>query len=314
MKVWNRSLLKIYVAITMSFSVFIACASGESFQTVETLRILEKEGTPSQPLSNFLSKLGIQHDNSLATIVEQTQKAWLRPPTSERFTLKENEADALRKAELKPYFQTLGLHDRITPFHDYYDYCLVLGSTVQNVRERLAYLALIWQSGMRFKELVFLTGARILDPVTENESALIDSNQTVLPVKPGWKLVQLPRTEAEMMHMVFAQSVFPVGLASLAPKIINAPLKQLADGTTTRPNTGDTVHAWLSTKPQKGTCVVISNQPYVGYQHSVMRTLLPSYFPVDTVGDVLSYDDEPLVILLDTVARWLYQERKRLGL
>ena len=92
---------------------------------------------------------------------------------------------------------------------------------------------------------------------------------------------------------------------------MNTSCTQKSDGTISRANTEDTLRHWLTTDPIPGTCLAVSSQPFVGYQHSVARTVLPVNFEIETVGDI-SAEDEPLAVYLDTVARWLYQEKKRL--
>lgn len=79
-----------------------------------------------------------------------------------------------------------------------------------------------------------------------------------------------------------------------------------------RPTTGDTVDSWLQSNLISGSCLVISNNPYVGYQDSVVRTLLPNDFKIETVGNKCSLS-VVIAVYLDNLVRWLYQEQKRLS-
>jgi hypothetical protein len=78
-----------------------------------------------------------------------------------------------------------------------------------------------------------------------------------------------------------------------------------------RATTGDTIIDWLATSPAHGDCLFISNQPYVGYQDSVMRTYIPhSFGSLETCGPQASNTTRNSDIL-DDLARFLYQEKIR---
>ena len=74
-------------------------------------------------------------------------------------------------------------------------------------------------------------------------------------------------------------------------------------------STADTFIDWLKQNPESGSCLVISNNPYIGYQDLVARTFLPSDFKIETVGSQGS--GEKVSVYLDNLARWLYQEKQR---
>lgn len=78
-----------------------------------------------------------------------------------------------------------------------------------------------------------------------------------------------------------------------------------------RPTTEDTIKKWLETNPSSGTCLAISNNPHIGYQHSVLKTYLPDEFKLETVGSSASLE-LPMAFYLGEMARWMYQERQRL--
>jgi hypothetical protein len=52
------------------------------------------------------------------------------------------------------------------------------------MRSRLAFLARLWDMGVRFKKLVLFTGLRDLYPAEESISAFIEQ-QDRLPMQPG---------------------------------------------------------------------------------------------------------------------------------
>lgn len=90
---------------------------------------------------------------------------------------------------------------------------------------------------------------------------------------------------------------------------INAPMKENREGIKClRPNTDDTVIFWLKENPPQGKYLAISNAPYIPRQDLVVRLLAPEY-GLDTVGYPLE-EDPSLPILLDEMARTIYQTKK----
>ena len=83
-------------------------------------------------------------------------------------------------------------------------------------------------------------------------------------------------------------------------------------GLAIRPNTGDTIIAWLKHNPKPGEILAISSQPYVQYQDAVLKTLIPHGFSTETIGPATVGDSEAIAVNLDNVARILYQEQERL--
>lgn len=272
-------------------------------------RLFTHDGTLSQPLSELLKLDGIEHDGTLETIVKETQKKWLRPAGLERFQVSDVRAD---KSEIfMPLLAKIGLVDEVYPSQTSYDYCLILGATVSTVRIRIAYAVKLWNEGIRFKNLVFLSGARTLDPVLEKASVLCDTQQKVLPIRSDWKWneQQTPVTETDMMKLVYDQAELPDSFRTIPLTVVDAPQQMGVNGVMRRPNTGDTIVAWLANNPTPGTCLVMSTQPFVGYQDTVVRTELPSTFLVETVGRGDDEDSGSVLVYLDSLARWLYQEQ-----
>lgn len=61
----------------------------------------------------------------------------------------------------------------------------------------------------------------------------------------------------------------------------------------------------------KGNVLIISNQPYVAYQHSVVRSVLPESFRVESVGHAASAQ-EKVSTIVDSLARQIYLDYHRL--
>jgi hypothetical protein len=273
------------------------------------LGLLDNQGVPHPALTQLLALLNVQHDGSLKSIVAATQAAWLRKPGLERWHMEE--LITTNKDEIILALDRLGYTKEVRPHFNHYHYAIVLGASITRVRLRLAYLIELWHQGIRFDSIVFLGGQRPLDPDIEPTAILMHNNVPTLPTRTDWSLVgELPKTEYDMIAMVIDQTIFPPDMALLPRVIIDAPMVKKTDGTLRRPDTNDTVSAWLSTNPTPGTCLCISNQPYIGHQDSTLRSVLPKIFHIDTVGSKMGAQ-EKISVVLDAIARWLYQEQQR---
>jgi hypothetical protein len=178
-----------------------------------------------------------------------------------------------------------------------------MGAAYPRMQTRLVHLVDLWQKGVRFDQVVLLSGAR---PLTQSEqSALVDAyglqDSTIIPL-----------TEADAMKLVYETIDMPDAMRKVSLVVIDVPMQITKSGALARPTTGDTVNQWMELHPKPGNCLVISNQPYVAYQHSVSKTLLPKDFIVETVG--AQSTDTQIDVYLDTIARLLYQEKNRLNL
>ena len=273
--------------------------------------ILTNCSKPTVALIQLLKYLDMMPHEDLKSIVEDTQKEWLRKPGQERWHQEEKLEQ--KKNELIPLFQELGVISAISPSKSYYTYALILGATLQRVRTRIAYLHELGQKGIVFDQIILLGGKRPLDPEIEKSEQLLDYNNPDLPIRKDWQFNgSLPTTETEMMKMVVDQSELPQRIKQRIV-IIDTPMQPAANNTLRRPNTADTMKEWLKNNPKPGSCLALSNQPYIGYQHSVITTLLPKEFVVESAGPAVA-DDIRIANTLDNLARWLYQEKIRRAL
>lgn len=272
--------------------------------------LVTNSGKPTDALLELLAILDLKHDGSLKNIVEVTQKNLLRPAGKERWQISES-MYAEKQAEIFPQLEKLGLFKKNQASQKNYRYSILLGATVSSVRNRLAFLMSEWERGVRFNEIIILAGQRILDSEKESEITLYDRANKILPIKQSWQQPEKkPATETEMIKMLFEQVQFSDDLGKIPRTFIDAHSQKNSDGSVRRPTTSDTVKAWLAQNPVPGSCLVISCQPYVTYQDSVMKTLMPASFLTDTIGAEVD-TSESLATLLDTVARILYQELLR---
>jgi hypothetical protein len=194
---------------------------------------------------------------------------------------------------------------------------LFLGAVLSRVRMRLAFLNHLYDTKQLPRDLrvYVLTGERVLDEkIGETQSALMDSDNGIIPFKSEWKKSDtIINDEGHMIQLVFAQSLTPT------VNIDRVIFVYSHKGEGRRATTESTVLQWLKDySPSSGKYIAISNQPYVFYQEAVIRrTLLQagrSDVQVQVVGPgkpaEMSQDDEVINLaknLLNNLSRILYE-------
>jgi hypothetical protein len=188
---------------------------------------------------------------------------------------------------IRQVMQDLGCIEEVHAKEKVYTYALVLGSTEKNMKERISFLIAEWENGVRFSHVVLLSGERPLDPKIE-------------PMAGSFA------TESELLTHLWLVMI-PDEMRSIPYFLVTSAMKSNGK----RPTTGDTVIDWLKERPSPGHCIAISSQPFIGYQHSVLQILSPT-FTVETIGPKRQ-GSVPLALTLDTLAKWMYQEKLRLS-
>ena len=238
-----------------------------------------------QALAQLASALSIAPD---ADIVAETQKQWLRKPNQERWEMAELSSD--QRLFVLSWAAEQGLFAPWKPFYKTYDKALILGTTTSRMEMRLDYLKQLWEEGIRFSEVVWLTGERPLDIQADG-------------------LTDRCSNESEAAHILWEESNLPEEMRALPVVFIAVPMK-MEGPTLKRPNTEDTMIAWLKSAPDPCTALFVSDQPFCGYQFAVIKASLPSTFLFDLVGPGVDATSHPAAaaITLDSIARWIYQE------
>jgi len=235
-------------------------------------------------LSELASSLGIAED---ANIIDATQKRWLRK-NQERWELAELSSD--QKKLVLDWATRQGLFTSWKPYFNTYDKALILGATTSRMQMRLDYLKGLWNEGIRFKEIVWLTGDR---PLNNQVDDLLDR----------------ANNESQAAHVIWEETILPEEMRNISVSFIAVPMK-IEGSSHKRPNTEDTIIEWLKVAPQSCTALFVSDQPFCGYQFAVIKTCLPETIQFDLVGQGVDPSSHPsaAAITLDSIARWIYQE------
>ena len=175
--------------------------------------------------------------------------------------------------EAWPLLREIGCIDAIHAKKMHYDYALLLGSGEKVMLDRLDFLYEEYKRGVRFDKIYLLTGQRDLRPKEA-------------PFGTETKL---------FIHLLENHP-----LKNTAPYfVIDTPKDEGRE----RPTTINTFVFWLKTSPTPGSCLLISSQPFVDYQHAIFKTVIPNNFPSEAIG---SENTIPYKMgeYLDNIARW----------
>ncbi|MGB7977828.1 MAG: hypothetical protein WCF19_01550 [Chlamydiales bacterium] len=236
-------------------------------------------------LSQLAFALDIPQD---ADLVVETQKHWLRKPYQERWDIAELSSD--QRLFVLKWATEQGLFAPWKPVSETYDKALILGATTSRMQMRLDYLEQLWNEGTRFNEIVWLTGDRPLDPRVD-------------------ELTDRCRNESEAAHILWEETDLPEEMRSLPVVFVAVPMK-MEGSSLKRPNTEDTIIAWMKLYPEPCKALFVSDQPFCGYQFAIIKATLPNAFLFDLVGQGVDPTAHPAAaaITLDSIARWIYQE------
>ncbi len=233
-----------------------------------------------------LAELASYLDIPQTEIIQELQRSWLRKPGQERWEMEELSFD--QKQLVLNWAKKQRLFESWEPSCNTYDKALILGGSTSCMESRLNYLKKLWIQGTRFHEIVWLTGDRPLDKRVDD-------------------LTDVCKNESEASCFLFEKAELPEAMRNLPVIFVAVPLKKEGNSIQ-RPNTKDTILAWLKTNPNPCKTLFVSSQPFCGYQFAVIKTCLPDSFDFDVVGKGVNPDNYPRAasITLDTIARWIY--------
>lgn len=223
--------------------------------------------------------LGIPEDEDL---IQATQARWLRGQSLERWEMAR--IDHRLSEDIIQWGKEQGIYAPWRPKLIYYDKAVILGATTERMLSRLNYLVSLWNEGIRFDELIFLTGERSLDKQVDN----------YLEAK----------TETGAAGLIYRDAMLPSDMREIPMRVISA---EKSSGR--RATTRDTI--LLYSREKSHTALFVSCQPFCGYQYAIIKDTLVDTIDFDVVGEGRNPHSHSLAasVTLDSVARWLYQSQ-----
>ena len=209
-------------------------------------------------VSEGLRLVNIEHEQDLDDIKLKLEKYFRRRPLESRHEMvlnaKNNSLYRVSKSQfssLTNLFETLGLLSKLQPLKSYYQNILVLGSTVQNMRQRLESLK---QQRIGYETVFILVGNRKL---YQSERSFIDESSAFERCDATCD------TESDAANWLIKHQGDGYFLPNI--KVITAE-NTYENGKERTANTGDTIKAFLEMKADTTNTLVVSSQPFGIYQ------------------------------------------------
>lgn len=313
MKIFARWVL---VAIGLFFTQACISSTKEKLVHADAQMLLEQNGFIKQELLDLASLLTQEKIDQMRVdaFVEKYYRRFTRKnDATERWEIPQSRQGDQLRSTIISHFEKLAFFSQIKPKKNNYDYIVVLGATLQSMRLRLGYAKKLWEQGVRAKRIVFLVGDRPLNSF-EGPQELADFKQDILPIKKDWHASgSHPGLESELIKELWEQAELPAQLEALPVDLVSAPIQRWPDGSLHRPHTGNTVDEWMVRSPAPGSCLFISNQPFIGYQSAVVRRTMKPGFEIETVGPMAASGTVNVGVLVDSLFRRLAFEAFHCG-
>lgn len=242
---------------------------------------LQERNIESIALISLAKDLGISIKGNFA---ENLQKPWRRNGRLERWEIPEV-AISDRELVIK-WAKEHGMMQAWSPTRKVYDKAVIFGASTPQMELRLAYLVQLWNEGVRFNEVFWITGKRPLDVKVD---AYMDevANETGA-ARVIWEYADLPK-EMRKVPITF----------------LSTPARK----TMKRAGSRDVVQDFADKVSDPGTLLFVSTQPFCGYQCTIIKSILSSSIDFDVVGPSFpETHPQAGVLILDTLARWLSEE------
>lgn len=259
-------------------------------------------------IQDLLGRLDLPIGSNSYQINDILQTHMLRPAGKERYQLDDKHAkNPLLKDKILSQLKKIWMVDKFICHNLKYDAILIHGILPKHLRQRLLLLDYLWREGVYAPEIVFLTSEKCVD-VHQQTQELIELGLDI----PR----RIPNAPKDVFKLIWAQVLTSPELKKQSVNVICVPDKNYPEtGQTCRPNTRDTIDAWINTlsyeKPLR--CLAVSNNPFVGYQHMtavgqfIKKGLFHKGYTLETVGAAadITLSTE---VYLDSLARWWYTE------
>ncbi|OHT00310.1 hypothetical protein TRFO_07973 [Tritrichomonas foetus] len=240
-------------------------------------------------LFNLFKRLNVLGITTAKEANKYAQENFLRPAGVERQMQLPHQLES-KFDEIAPILDSMYMISAISA-SGHFRYLAFNGQSLPQMRRQAEFIKKM--KNLEYDEIVWVTGARNLKAIYDAEDPLFG------------KL----KDEAESAQYLL-KTYFP----HKKSKVLNATLDG-NDKYLVRPNTKTTVDAWMKTNPEPGSILMVSNNPYIGYQYLTWYGVLQKngWFEkggsLSMCGDSQNEDKRNrLAVILDNVARTLYTE------
>lgn len=262
---------------------------------------------PTNQFSSFLRAIGITH-GSIQYIDDELQRLFFPKKgdgqPAERWELGSVTVPCTRN-EFRRHLAACGFLLETDPEIKQFQYADWPGALLPRAVARLCDLLRAWCDGVRWEQTVVYGGKRPLQQSEDCGSFLVALGATKAKSEDFvaayriWDKSQ-PKTELELMRCIWEgaevlKMIHPA-LSSIPITFVDAPMKPALTegGPLVRPNTEDTINAWLATRPETGTHLLSSGAPYGMAQDEAFQMILgPKGHEIYTFGHAAPSDLPP---------------------
>jgi len=185
--------------------------------------------------------------------------------------------------------QQLGFLEEISPKKRIYDYVFLFGTSIKKMQLQLNYVFDLWQNGMHFNNIIFLTSER---SISHKTYAKLLTDKIDSPM--------LPYNGINILKKMLSSTQFSNGFNDIKTTYVVAQQPSLTQLTS----------LWLKQSPRPGTILALTHQPYSFYQHMILSSLIPQEFMLETAA-LKSHTKIPLTIYLHTIAQILARKYRK---
>jgi hypothetical protein len=205
----------------------------------------------------------------ILNMIQLTQEKFVvRSGTKERWEVAKQEWIKNNKDETLSDLKILGFIDSIKPKIQFFDAVCILGATGPKMKDRIDYANFLIESGLKVKNIILLAGERYVTKNIDGKERELIELAKKLNINDWQKL-----TETDLISDLYNKS--DLYNRNLAYHLIDTLAMDLP-----RPTTQTTIIElikFLNAHREIRNIIFISNQPYVKYQESVIRSVFDDF-------------------------------------
>ena len=245
----------------------------------------------SPEFKDFLGFLKIdpKEYDTVENVHHYCQENFLRPKGVERNNITPHKLEPIYD-QLEPFLDKMQMIEAIPPSGQY-EYLCFNGQSLAQMRRQMEFIK-NHKKSISYKKIIFAAGERVISNIDEGDPLY------------GREDVKLETDGAQIL------------LDQYFPGENGVVVHATTEGTNfTRPNTHSTIVEWLKSKPEPGSILMVSNNPFIGYQYLIWFKTLSEFGwfekggSLDMCGDsIRKYRKNKVAVVLDNIGRELNAE------
>jgi len=238
--------------------------------------------------------------NDILEFVKLTQAHFtIRTGSQERWEVRPANWMEKNKEKSFQYLTILGFTETIKPKENNTDAIGILGSTMKSMKNRIKYTELLFENGLKTKNIILIAGERTVKVEIDG------TNEELKSIANNHHISDLSKlTETHLIKEIYNNSL----LNNKPVYVIDTPARDLS-----RPTTQTTILeliSWLKQYDNIKNIIFVSNQPNVKYQEAVITEVFRNSdvkISFEVVGDSY-YDNENLYPIIEALGSYIWAQ------